>query len=378
MANNNKRENAPATQLVTTLVAPRLDLSTELYEKTGISPADWRNLVEQVFPGALSAEAVLMAVNYCKSRNLDIMKRPVHIVPMWSKALGKMVETVWPSIAEIRTTAFRTGAYAGLDEIEYGPTVDREWGHAGIDERGNAYDTRRIVSYPEWAKVTVYRMLNGQKCAFTARVRWMESYATASRDTDAPNDMWRKRPYGQLDKCVEAAALRLAFPEEVGNEYAAEEMEGKVRFDGESAPFVEPKRRGPPAAPSIVKAEDAVIEDAVIVEDEGGAKVEEKPVETKPASGPPKAPAGPPKAPTGKPAAAPDGSAPKRTFGDLLKEVRTKFQGAESIGDLEEAWSEFEHYRERLEPVKWAQVVDVYDKQLDYLQAVAANVVGSG
>ena len=39
--------------------------------------------------------------------------------------------------------------------------------------------------------------------------------------------MWEKRPIGQFDKCLEAA-LRKAFPEEVGSMYAAEEMEGRV------------------------------------------------------------------------------------------------------------------------------------------------------
>ena len=40
--------------------------------------------------------------------------------------------------------------------------------------------------------------------------------------------MWKQRPYGQLEKCAEAAALRKAFPEELGNEYAAEEMGNKI------------------------------------------------------------------------------------------------------------------------------------------------------
>src|SRR6185369_500402 len=39
--------------------------------------------------------------------------------------------------------------------------------------------------------------------------------------------MWQERPEGQLEKCAEAAALRRAFPEEIGNELTAEEMTGK-------------------------------------------------------------------------------------------------------------------------------------------------------
>ena len=40
--------------------------------------------------------------------------------------------------------------------------------------------------------------------------------------------MWAKRPYGQLAKCTEAQALRMAFPEHVGGHPTAEEMEGKT------------------------------------------------------------------------------------------------------------------------------------------------------
>jgi hypothetical protein len=39
--------------------------------------------------------------------------------------------------------------------------------------------------------------------------------------------MWLKRPRGQLAKCTEAQALRMAFPEFAGDA-TAEEMEGKV------------------------------------------------------------------------------------------------------------------------------------------------------
>jgi hypothetical protein len=64
---------------------------------------------------------------------------------------------------------------------------------------------------------------------------------------EVPNEMWAKRPFGQLDKCVEAAALRKAFPEELGNTYTVDEMEGRT-IEGSLADTAE-ERPVPPKPP---------------------------------------------------------------------------------------------------------------------------------
>jgi hypothetical protein len=92
------------------------------------------------------------------------------------------------------------------------------------------------ITYPEWCKVTVYRMVGGSRVAFTALERWKENYATKSARSQEPNAMWKKRPYGQLAKCAEAQALRKAFPDAVGAAPTADEMEGKsFDFDLDAA-----------------------------------------------------------------------------------------------------------------------------------------------
>ena len=239
----------------------RLPISPSIAKEFDVKPAEWRVLVDQIFPAAKTVEAVMMALAYCRKRNLDIFKKPVHIVPMWSSAKRAMVETVWPGIAEIRTTASRTGDYAGIDEVEFGPMVEREF--SGVqetweDRRKVETEVYKTVRFPEWAKVTVYRMNHGVRCAFTARVFWEEMYATAGK-SGLPNDMWAKRPRGQLDKCVEAAALRKAFPEELGNTYSAEEMEGR-EFEGVT---IDAAPTRPPAPPPPPKPSEPVTVDHV-------------------------------------------------------------------------------------------------------------------
>jgi phage recombination protein Bet len=153
------------------------------------------------------------------------MKRPVHVVPMWSSALRREVETVWPGIAEVQITAARTGLWAGLDSPKFGPNQTKTF--SGSVKRNEQWvEAQAIVTFPEWAEVTVYRLVNGDRCPFSETVFWEEAYARQGKSV-LPNEMWQKRPRGQLLKCAKAASLRAAFPEEAG-EYTAEEMAGKV------------------------------------------------------------------------------------------------------------------------------------------------------
>lgn len=251
----------------------RMPIPAAVAKEFEVGPTEWRVLVDQIFPAAKSVEAVMMALSYCRRRNLDIFKKPVHIVPMWSSAKGQMVETVWPGIAEIRTTASRTGEYAGIDAVEFGPMIERTF-TGQVGKRGQEETVTKKVRFPEWASVVVYRIVGGAKCAYHAKVYWEETFATVGK-SELPNDMWAKRPRGQLDKCVEAAALRKAFPEELGNTYAAEEMEGRT-IDGvveHVAAPQPPKPPAPPAPPSdVIDAETGeVIDEREIVIETGEA-----------------------------------------------------------------------------------------------------------
>lgn len=190
----------------------------------GITPKEWTTLCNAIFPSAETAESIVLAFNYCKVRKLDVFKRPVHIVPMYNSKLGRNVETIWPGIAEIRTTATRTGLYAGIDETNFGPTISKKF--SAKNQRDNVFNCDEIT-FPEWAQVTVYKLVGNQRYAFVGpRVYWTELFSGIA-GARVPNNRWQENPYQMIDKCAEAAALRRAFPEELADVFTAEEMENK-------------------------------------------------------------------------------------------------------------------------------------------------------
>ena len=200
----------------------------------GIDEATWSALTNSVFPGA-KEESIALAVDYCRARKLDVMKKPCHIVPMFVKdqrtGKGEMRDVIMPGIYEQRTTAFKTGQMAGQDEPVFGDTIM----HKGVQA-------------PEWCRVTVYRLIGGHRCAFTHTEYFVEACATTK--DGSINSMWTKRPRGQLAKCAEAGALRKAFPDELGGVMTAEEMQDS----GERIETAPPK----PAQAAVMANDDQV------------------------------------------------------------------------------------------------------------------------
>lgn len=207
-------------------------------DQTALAPVSEQEVLEvlknSLYPGAADA-SIKLVVAYCRAAGLDVMQKPVHIVQVWDSKAKQLRDTVMPGIGLYRTQAARTGQYAGISEPVFGPPRTFTGQHVRTVWEEDAQGKRKprevvsdvITTYPEWCRVVVKRMLpNGTIAEFPALEYWLENYATASKDSDAPNAMWQRRPFAQLAKCAEAQALRKAFPE-LGAMPTAEEMEGK-------------------------------------------------------------------------------------------------------------------------------------------------------
>lgn len=134
-----------------------------------------------------------------KKTGLDPLTRQVHCV----KRGGKM--TIQVGIDGLRVIAERTGNYAGNDDYEYN--------QAFIEGKTNV---------PLWAKATVHKMVNGEKCSYSATARWKEYSVSYNGKL---GNMWQKMPALMLGKCAEALALRKAFPQDLSGLYTTDEME---------------------------------------------------------------------------------------------------------------------------------------------------------
>ena len=163
----------------------------------GIDESLWAALTNSVFPGA-KQDSILMAVDYCRANSLDILQKPVHIVPMNVKdsQTGNYAyrDTIMPGVDLYRIQANRGGDYAGADAPEFGETITRTF--------TSKNNTSVEITFPEWCKYTVYKIVNKIRVAFTALEYWEENYATDSKSSSAPNSMWTKRPRGQIAKII--------------------------------------------------------------------------------------------------------------------------------------------------------------------------------
>jgi hypothetical protein len=133
------------------------------------------------------------AVEYCKAAGLDIMRKPVAIISFGSKH-----EIVF-TIQAITTIASRAG-WCGSDEIVF------------------SKDTVAIggKQYPAFGYQVVYKLIQGQRCAFTGPKVYL---------TERYKESWsRAGVMSMYQKCVTAAALRLAFPEQLSHAYVEDEM----------------------------------------------------------------------------------------------------------------------------------------------------------
>lgn len=174
-------------------------------------------LIKTTIAKGASDDELRMFVQVCKGANLNPFLRQVHLVPRWDSKTGQEVRTIQVGIDGFRAVAESSGQYAGNDDPVYGESQTLKVGSEKFTKE---------IEAPTKATVTVYKLLEGQRYAFTATARWSEYYPGAKMGFQ-----WHSRPFLMLGKCAEALALRKAFPKLLSGMYAQEEMEKTVQYE---------------------------------------------------------------------------------------------------------------------------------------------------
>jgi phage recombination protein Bet len=166
-----------------------------LQDQSLITAADVEILKRSKFKGFDDHE-MAYAIKMSGLLRLNPMLNQIHFVRRKNKD-GSFAVTTQVGIDGFRLTAQRAGGYAGSEDAVF------------------EYNEKKL---PIKATTTVYRIVEGHRCSFTASARWDEYY-------NPVGGQWDRMGHVMLAKCSEALALRKAFPAELSAVNTPEEME---------------------------------------------------------------------------------------------------------------------------------------------------------
>lgn len=166
---------------------------------TSWSP-DQITLLKKTVASGLDENEFKVFMHVAVHSNLDPFKKQIYAI----KRGGKM--TIQTGIDGFASLAARTGELAGMDAPVF-----------SYDPDG------RLVS----VAITIYRLVQGQRCPFTA-MAFVDEYYVDN------NLMWKTKTHTMIAKCCRALCFRMAFPDELSGLYTGDEME---QAGGQPAPI---------------------------------------------------------------------------------------------------------------------------------------------
>lgn len=172
-----------------------------------LTPEKIELIKRTVAKGATDDELSLF-VAVANRTGLDPFTHQIHFVKrrIWNKNAKKYDEigSIQTGVDGYRAIAARTGEHAGTDD-------------AVIEEKDGL---------PVKASVTVYRMIGGERCPFTATARFSEYAQKYEKNgTETLMGQWGRMPFLMLSKVAECLALRKGFPNDLSGVYSDEEMQ---------------------------------------------------------------------------------------------------------------------------------------------------------
>lgn len=173
--------------------------------KAGVIPHDTPPAILDVF------------AHSCRQHNLSPFKKEIYLIKYNSKQHGPQYHTVI-GIDGFRAKASRTGQQAGCDDAKYDLQANGQYLTAAM--------VKASGKLPVSCTITVYRLIGGQRCPFTATCIFDEYYpavAAAAAKGERGFSKADVMPFNMIQKCTEAKALKMAFSDELAGLYIEEE-----------------------------------------------------------------------------------------------------------------------------------------------------------
>jgi len=200
------RDPARGQRLVGGGFKPKLNSTEKMTDiaKSTLSEKDLATLAQAgVIPVGTPAPILSVFAVTCQQHGLSPFKKEIYLV-----AYGGKYSTI-VGIDGLRAKADRTGQLAGKDDAKFDLMPDGSFHTAAQLKQAN--------KKPTTCTVTVYRAVGGMRCPFTKTVLFSE-YCPAN-----PSNKWASMPFNMIEKCAEAAALRMGFASETAGLHIEEE-----------------------------------------------------------------------------------------------------------------------------------------------------------
>jgi phage recombination protein Bet len=181
--------------------------------KIGITPAQIETLAQAgVIPAGTPAAQVEVFAESCRQHGLSPFKKEIYLVAYNSRD-GMKYHTI-VGIDGLQQKAARTGRFAGIDEEQYNRMSDGTY--------QTSSQLKAAKEMPISCTVTVWAIVGGIRCPFTATVLFSEYYPAVSSGKDSYSKA-ATMPFNMIAKCARAKALKIAFSDELSGLHIEEE-----------------------------------------------------------------------------------------------------------------------------------------------------------
>lgn len=182
------------------------DTDAKLMIGAGIIPDAPKGVIEGFF-------------EFCNGNGLNPWNKDAYMLEYLNATKGGRDYAYISNYRELLKVAAKSGDYAGIDPVLY---------NERRNEAGQlVYNTMAEViasgKPPVTAHVTVYKIIGGQRFAFSYQVACSE-YVKVKKDGQ-PYGNWKTMLFTMLEKVVMSRAIRLTWPVETGGFHVEEEIQ---------------------------------------------------------------------------------------------------------------------------------------------------------